>query len=122
MEQAGSVTWFQGVLQSEPRPGTVTGPRGCNVHPVRSEAGAHCAIKNGRTKAQAARFADVCPVGLEERVRGTRPQRISPDGNGMVQMRTLNISPFLSDRAKAARSCGMSSRSLRLTTSTGECM
>ena len=38
------------------------------------------------------------------------------------QIFTLNCSPRLSDCAKAARSWGICSRSLRLTTSTGECM
>jgi uncharacterized protein involved in outer membrane biogenesis len=38
------------------------------------------------------------------------------------QIFTLNCSPFLSDNAKPASSWGICSRSLRLTTSTGECM
>jgi uncharacterized protein involved in outer membrane biogenesis len=38
------------------------------------------------------------------------------------QIFTLNCSPFLRDSAKPARSCGICSRSFRLTTSTGECM
>ena len=38
------------------------------------------------------------------------------------QILTLNSSPFLSDVANAASSCGICSRSRKLTTSTGECM
>lgn len=39
-----------------------------------------------------------------------------------AQIFTLNCSPFLTDCTKAARSCGICSRSFKLTTSTGECM
>jgi len=39
-----------------------------------------------------------------------------------TQIFTLNCSPFLSDEAKPASSWGICSRSLRLTTSTGECI
>ncbi|MCU0784733.1 MAG: hypothetical protein MUF81_11955 [Verrucomicrobia bacterium] len=42
--------------------------------------------------------------------------------NRADQIFTLNCSPFLSESAKAASNCGICSRSLRLTTSTGECM
>jgi len=43
-------------------------------------------------------------------------------GLGPSQIFTLNCSPWASETAKAASSSGMRSRSLRLTTSTGECM
>jgi hypothetical protein len=39
-----------------------------------------------------------------------------------AQTFTLNCSPFLTDWTKPASSCGICSRSLRLTSSTGECM
>jgi len=39
-----------------------------------------------------------------------------------AQIFTLNCSPFFADATKAASSCGICSRSFRLTTSTGECM
>lgn len=67
-----------------PGPGIVSGPPDCDAHTVRSAAGGHCAVRNTETQAQAARFADAFPVGQEECVRGTRPQRISPVGKGMV--------------------------------------
>jgi len=42
--------------------------------------------------------------------------------NHADQIFTLNCSDFLSDSAKPASSCGICSRSFKLTTSTGECM
>jgi uncharacterized protein involved in outer membrane biogenesis len=50
-----------------------------------------------------------------------RPAR-DPASATTTQIFTLNCSPFFTDNAKAASNCGISSRSLRLTTSTGECM
>ena len=43
-------------------------------------------------------------------------------GESFNQIFTLNCSPFFSDCTKPASSCGINSRSFRLTTSTGECM
>jgi len=61
---------------------------------------------------------DLMPVGDRPGTISTR----GPASATSAQIFTLNCSPCFTDCTKAASSLGICSRSLRLTTSTGECM
>lgn len=75
-------------------------------------------------------FKDIKTVGdlygvlimLWLRSGGGLAQSVQPDNHAWVQIFTLNCSPFCTDCTKPASSCGICSRSFRLTSSTGECI